>query len=125
LSDYPVLDVASALDHTGGDRELLGQLCGVFMTECPAELQDVRAAVESGAPTPIQRTAHKLKGSTSVVGGVQASEAALRLEHAATGESPERIRACLEALQLAVAALLEQVRQLEQEIRSETGSSPS
>jgi HPt (histidine-containing phosphotransfer) domain-containing protein len=121
--DYPVVDVEDALDHTGGDRELLGQLCTVFLAECPTELQEVRAAVQAGSAYTIERTAHKLKGSTSVLGGLQASEAALRLEHAALGDAAQ-IGGCFEALQSAVAALMDRIRQLEQEIAAEEGNAP-
>ena len=115
LDGYPVLDLESALDHTGGDCELLLQLCAVFTAECPAELEEVRTAVETCSRIWIGRAAHKLKGSTSVLGGVQASEAALQLERLADSGDHEQLRAGFEALRLAVGSLLARVKQWENE----------
>lgn len=111
----PVLDLDAALEHTGGDRELLQQLCSVFAEECPRQLEEVREAVQSQVPRSIQRAAHKIKGSTSVVGGVQASQAAQQLELAAATGEMTRIMTSFEALCHAIAELQSSVLKLEKD----------
>jgi HPt (histidine-containing phosphotransfer) domain-containing protein len=115
-NQLPVLDLDAALEHTGGDRELLQQLCGVFAEECPRQLEEVRAAVQSQVPRTIQRAAHKIKGSASVVGGLQASQAAQQLELAAGSEDMARIMASFDVLCQAITALQSSVVKLEKDI---------
>ncbi len=112
----PVLDLDAALEHTGGDRELLQQLCSVFAEECPRQLEEVRVAVQSQTPRTIQRAAHKIKGSASVVGGIQASQAAQQLELAAGTEDMSRILASFETLCQAITDLQTSVVKLEKDI---------
>jgi HPt (histidine-containing phosphotransfer) domain-containing protein len=112
----PVLDLDAALEHTGGDRELLQQLCSVFAEECPRQLEEVRAAVQSQVPRTIQRAAHKIKGSASVVGGIQASQAAQQLELAAGTEDMARIMTSFELLCRAINDLQSSVVKLEKDI---------
>ena len=102
---FPILDLEAALEHTGGDRELLQQLCSVFAEECPKQLEEVRTAVESRAPNSVHRAAHKIKGSTSVVGGMQASQAAMQLEKAALSGDMQLIEAAWASLSQAVGEL--------------------
>jgi HPt (histidine-containing phosphotransfer) domain-containing protein len=113
---FPVLDLDAALEHTGGDRELLQQLCSVFAEECPRQLEEVRVAVQSQTPRSIQRAAHKIKGSASVVGGIQASRAAQQLELAAGTDDMVRINASFEVLCRAIAELQTSVVKLEKDI---------
>lgn len=49
----------------GGDEELIGQLIGLFVAECPRMLDEVRRAVERGCADEIRSAAHAFKGSVS------------------------------------------------------------
>ncbi|MCH8062545.1 MAG: response regulator [Chloroflexi bacterium] len=75
-----VIDKDSALDQLEGDEELLGQMVGLILEDCPKFMEDIRAAIARGDAEVLQRTSHTLKGA---VGNLQAHavyEAALRLE---------------------------------------------
>ncbi|MCH9009635.1 MAG: response regulator [Chloroflexi bacterium] len=75
-----VIDKAAALDQLEGDEELLGQMVGLILEDCPKFMEDIRAAIARGDAEVLQRTSHTLKGA---VGNLQAHavyEAALRLE---------------------------------------------
>ena len=51
------------LARLAGDVELARQLAGVFVSECPRMMTEVRAAVEQGSADGVRRAAHALKGS--------------------------------------------------------------
>jgi HPt (histidine-containing phosphotransfer) domain-containing protein len=77
-----VLDRESALDHVGGDAQLLAEIAGLFLNEYPAQLATLTAAVQQGDPRLVEKTAHALKGSLATFGAQPAVAAALKLEQA-------------------------------------------
>jgi CheY-like chemotaxis protein len=78
--DGPAFDEAAALGYAGGDRQLLGELLGIFLAECPGQLQALRAAVAGPQPKVLARAAHTLSGSLGVVGATTATALVGRLE---------------------------------------------
>jgi PAS domain S-box-containing protein len=75
-----VVDWAVALKRVGGDRELLRELAGVFLGECPRWMAELRQAVAGHDALTLRRVAHTLKGSMGQFGAEAAWAAALRLE---------------------------------------------
>jgi CheY-like chemotaxis protein len=75
-----VFDGAVALERVGGDRELLKDLAGVFLSESPAMLAEVREAVARRDALRLKRAAHTLKGAVGTFGAAASVAAALRLE---------------------------------------------
>jgi two-component system, sensor histidine kinase and response regulator len=81
-----VLDEAAALERIGGDRQLLGEIAGLFLQEYPELLGTMRMALASGDAKELERAAHSLKGSASNFGAYACVEAALDLERQARGQ---------------------------------------
>lgn len=75
-----LLDWERALENVDGSEELLIELAGVFIEECPEMMRQIRAAIDERDAPALQRTAHSLKGSARIFAAAAASEAALRLE---------------------------------------------
>jgi PAS domain S-box-containing protein len=75
-----LLDVNSALAQVMGDRQLLAELAGLFQTEYPRWLTEMRAAVAGSDPARLQMAAHALKGAAATLAAWSTQEAALRLE---------------------------------------------
>ncbi len=73
----PFGDLAANLD---GDLDLLGELAGVFLRECPQMMESIRVAVEGRNPTEVENAAHKLKGCVGVFTNRGPFECALHLE---------------------------------------------
>jgi CheY-like chemotaxis protein/HPt (histidine-containing phosphotransfer) domain-containing protein len=106
------LDVTAALAAVMGDRQLLAELAGVFLAECPHWMREIQAAVARGDPPRLQLAAHSLKGAVANFAACDAYEAALRLEKmgrsgdlsgaseavAALAREMERLRPALMAL---------------------------
>jgi HPt (histidine-containing phosphotransfer) domain-containing protein len=76
----PAIDERAALAYAGGDRQLLGELLGIFVEECPRHVQALRDAVAAADPDALMRAAHTLGGSLRVLGAAAASALVRSLE---------------------------------------------
>ena len=75
-----LLDRDVAMARVGGDADLLTEIAGLFLEECPKMLTQLAAAIESGDAATAGRTAHSLKGSVANFGASAVVKAALELE---------------------------------------------
>src|SRR5689334_6512378 len=73
-------DKTEALDRLGGDEDLLGELCQIFLAESPKLLQKLREAIAEADPQAVMRAAHSLKGELGYLGAEDAVQAARELE---------------------------------------------
>jgi len=73
-------DLATALDHAGGDRDLLDELLTIFAEDAPVQMDAIRRAIDSGDAPELMRAAHTLKGSLKVFGAMTAAGVAQDLE---------------------------------------------
>ena len=64
----------------GGDRELIGELCGLLELDTPDRLTELESALRAGDAERVSRGAHALKGTFSAVFAVQARVLAMRIE---------------------------------------------
>jgi CheY-like chemotaxis protein/HPt (histidine-containing phosphotransfer) domain-containing protein len=76
----PVWNRAKALAHVGGDGELLRELAGLFLAECPRRFAEVCEAVAQSDAGKLRLSAHTLKGTVGNFAATAAWEAAQRLE---------------------------------------------
>lgn len=76
----PTFNLDEALQRVDGDRDLLAEIAGIFLSNAPAMVADVLAAVNAGNADGVSRTAHRLKGSILTFGAPAAAGAALTLE---------------------------------------------
>jgi signal transduction histidine kinase/CheY-like chemotaxis protein/HPt (histidine-containing phosphotransfer) domain-containing protein len=79
-SEDEVLDRGVALQQVEGDRELLAKMVKLFADQAPKQLEKIRQAVRDADAGALEKSAHKLKGSTGNFGAKQAFVTALRLE---------------------------------------------
>lgn len=101
----PDLDPNAILDRMGGDVELLQEITGIFISEYPHMMNEIRTAIQVGDAGRLQHSAHTLKGSVANFGAQAAVDAALELElmgrEGDLRSAPEGLR----ALELHFAAL--------------------
>jgi two-component system, sensor histidine kinase and response regulator len=71
---------AELLARFDGDSELLKELAGIFLQECPRMLDEIREALHSGNAKTLERAAHTLKGSVGNFAMPGPWETAQRLE---------------------------------------------
>jgi PAS domain S-box-containing protein len=73
-------DLTAALERVDGDLDLMKELAGLFLGECPQRMAEIRQAISCRDGPGLQRAAHYFKGSVGNFGAHRAYEAAGRLE---------------------------------------------
>jgi CheY-like chemotaxis protein/HPt (histidine-containing phosphotransfer) domain-containing protein len=68
------------LDATGNGSALVGRLVDCFLASAPADLADLRAAVERGDATAVDHVAHRLKGAAGTLGSARLVDLCQELE---------------------------------------------
>jgi signal transduction histidine kinase/CheY-like chemotaxis protein len=113
--DEDVIDWLGVITHLEGDVDLLREIAGMFLAQCPELVARVREAVERGDPVEIERAAHTIKGSVGNFAAKAAFEAAQKLERigrdGALGEADRarlKLEEELERLKPALVALGEE-----------------
>jgi len=85
-------DLAEALRHVDGDRDVLLRLANAFLADWPGISAELHQASKTGELPALQRLAHKLKGSLALFGAKRAQALAEQLEAAARkGDRPSAI----------------------------------
>lgn len=100
-----LLDWERALANCDDSEELLIELTGVFLDECPEMMRQIRAAIDERDAPALQRAAHSLKGSARIFAAAAATEAALRLETMGAKGDLSDAEQCWAALSLEVERL--------------------
>ncbi len=78
-----VFDRRQAMEATCDDPELLREIVGIFLEDCPRMVGDLRAAVAARNGEALRRGAHTLKGSVEVLGANAVATAAKDVEQLA------------------------------------------
>ena len=73
----------AALESTGGNRGLLQELIGIFLTEAPVWMRDLEGALRRRDAAEVHRIAHTIKGAVDSCGAARAYDARLLLERMA------------------------------------------
>jgi len=74
------MDVHTALDRAMGDVPFLEMLLKQFLDDLPAQIGELKAAVQYGEAEKLQERAHALKGSAANLSVTQIASIALSLE---------------------------------------------
>jgi CheY-like chemotaxis protein/HPt (histidine-containing phosphotransfer) domain-containing protein len=106
------LDREAVLARVEGNRELLRELVGLFLKDCPGHLVRIREAIACEDGPGLRRAAHALKGSVSNFAAGRASEAALRLERMADQAGMAGADEAYAELEVAVEQLKTELRAL-------------
>lgn len=98
-------DLSVALDRMDGDVELLKELAGLFLEDCPKRMDEIRQAITRKDATGLQTAAHTLKGSVGNFGASDAVEAAQSLEQDGREQNWSHAEAAWNALEKAIGRL--------------------
>ena len=74
------MDWEIALEHVGGDRELLAELVTVFLQDYPRLKSEAQQAIAQGDHSRLERAAHTLKGRLAFFGIHKVRDQAAALE---------------------------------------------
>ena len=94
------MDREALLDRVGGDMELLQEIVGIYLAECPVLLNDIERAISSGDAYLLERSAHNLKGCVSNFGAEEAVAAAHALEQMGRQKSLAQAQSAIAKLQI-------------------------
>ncbi len=101
----PVLDVPDLYDSAGESRELVEVILNAFRKGAPAQLEDLRAAVERADRASIASATHRLRSALAQVCGPAATAACSALEGAAPAADPAELARLFATLDSAFGAL--------------------
>jgi HPt (histidine-containing phosphotransfer) domain-containing protein len=103
-------DRTAALEHCGGDEQLLGELVSMFLVEISGWMSSLSEGLATGDAEKVKRTAHTIKGAVSTLAARPAQATALRLEEigkqgdlSKSGPAWEEMQAAIERLRKALA----------------------
>lgn len=80
------VDLAAARRWVGGDRALLLELVGIFVSEASARMSELRDALATQNAKELERVSHSLKGSASILGASGLHQHCAELELAAAAK---------------------------------------
>ena len=75
-----VVEKTALLETLDNDPQLLREVIGIFLADCPGKLAELRAAIIAGDPDRIANSSHSLRGSVATFGAQKAVEVAQKLE---------------------------------------------
>jgi two-component system, sensor histidine kinase and response regulator len=78
--DDGTFDEERLLQTVEGDRELMGELTGLFLDDAPTHIAAIRAAVAANNAPDLRAAAHALKGAAATLAAGRVSAAAQELE---------------------------------------------
>lgn len=78
---------------------MLAEIAGMFVTDAPSQMTELREAVESGDADGVERTAHSLKGSSGNIGASRMSEICNELQNVGASGNLARAPEVLEQLE--------------------------
>ena len=97
-----VFDRDAALERMDGDVDLMKELVGLFLDECPQRMAEIREALTRRDATKLRQAAHTLKGSVGNFAAREALEGARRLETIAQEQDWEHAEEAWAALEAAI-----------------------
>jgi two-component system sensor histidine kinase/response regulator len=101
---------AALLERIGGDEQVLGEVCDLFIEDAPNRLNDILAALNAGDAASVGRAAHAFKGAVSVFDAVAIVAIARRLETQAASGDLAAGKATWAALETETRALIDTLR---------------
>ena len=116
--EAPTFDVASALEHVEGDRELLDEIVRIFCEQCPKTVSEMQSAVQLADLPLVERAAHSLKGSASNLGASGVAQSAAELEQTARSGNPSPLASQFHQLESAVEKLLHELETFSRKVPS-------
>lgn len=110
-----IWDIERVEEIAGDDRELLGELCYLFLEDTEDRLRNMVSALRTGETTVIRNEAHAIKGAAANFGAQRMQEVAKYLERAAQGSETAGCARVLQALVGEFKALKSEIQRLSSE----------
>lgn len=110
MADKRIFDMEMLLQSTCDDKELAGQVVGVFLADIPIQLADLEAALAGGDAKTAERVSHSIKGASATVGGEALREVAYACEQFGRDGKLDELRTRMAELRECYADLEKELR---------------
>ena len=100
-------------DRLGGDADLMAEVIGLFLEDCPLRLAAITEAVEARDADRIRAAAHALKGAAGTIAASAVFEAAQTLERIGAEKRLDAAEAARRVLAHEAASLMETLRRFD------------
>jgi HPt (histidine-containing phosphotransfer) domain-containing protein len=109
------LDLAIALAHVDGDRQLLAELAAVFYQDYPRLRSEAERSIAQGDHSGLERAAHTLKGRLAFFGIQKAREQVAALETMGRINDLSRAMQALAEIETEMESILSEMESLSRE----------
>jgi CheY-like chemotaxis protein len=100
-----VVNIATALNRLGGDKQLMGDLINFFFEDFPSLLEELRGAILRHDWNRVQRAAHSFKGLAANFDAAPAVQIMQALESQSVNHDPEQLSQLMADAEVEVARL--------------------
>jgi HPt (histidine-containing phosphotransfer) domain-containing protein len=108
--DEAVINWTAALEATGDDPSLLGELVTLFLDESVTLLRDIRHAIDEKDAGLVRRHSHTLKGSLRIFYSQLASDYAAQMEQLGKDDQLDQAPALFEKLEPQMNLVIEELK---------------
>lgn len=108
--EYTIFKPEYLLSISGGEKEIMAEIAGIFGNQVPEFLTDMRKLLREGKYPELGLLAHKAKGSVTVLGMDETAKMLKEFELLAkTGEQKERYEGFIARFEADSAKVMEEV----------------
>ena len=113
MQSNDAFDLEATLKRLDGDRGLFRELIEFFFEDSPVVIEQLKAGLQTGNRSLVERAAHSLKGLTANVGSGPANRLAARIEDSARSNDLPMAATNLDELVEAMARLTAALKQFQ------------
>jgi len=111
LGPEKVLDREDSLGRLGGDEELYKEVCDIFLSDSPANLEILRNSLADNQSAESIRRLHSFKGAAANIGAMKLSRVAGELEVLASSGKLEEVSSKFQILEDTLSELLSELEE--------------
>jgi len=111
-SELPPIDVPSALERIGGEKDFLDELLDLYSSEFSKYFKKLQDAIHNKNFLSIQEVGHTLKGSSANLSLPGLQEASLQMEMAGKRKNSKKAKEALHLLDKEIRKLKDHIKNL-------------
>ncbi|MFA0823230.1 MAG: PAS domain S-box protein [Methanomethylovorans sp.] len=110
--NFPIFDKEEFLERVMNDEKIGSKIIRIFLEDTPKQINALRESIERGEVDKVSWYAHKIKGSSSNMGGIALSSVAAEMEIAGNEGKIEKITALMPEVEKQYELLIEQLKEV-------------
>ena len=109
--NLPIFDREEFLERVMNDNKIASKIIKIFREDTPKQINALRESIERGEVDKVSWYAHKIKGSSSNMGGIALSSVASEMEIAGNEGNIDKITALMPEIEKQYELLIEQLKE--------------